>query len=127
MNIRDYIEKVASSRAQLRLAKKQIDKGGKAFSRIMAHNDPENPMRLSRRHLRRDNATMGRYHDALNVKAKHRYGRQAAEAYAMGDKVSGDMYKRFGQGEKKDLMDSRFARRNLAKEVARMRRRGNRI
>ena len=130
MNIRDYIEKVASSRRQLRLAKKHMSKGGRgyeALNRFMAHHDPNNPMRLSRKALRRDAADAGLFHEANHIDMKHRYGRQAAQAYAMGAKDAGDMYKSFGQAEKKDLMDGRFFQREEAKELAELRRNAKRI
>ena len=102
MKLRDYIEKRASSRRQLRLAKKYSQEAKPAFEAYMGHHGfgPSGLRRvgsvpyksLSPKELKEAQKAMDLGYVGDVMKEKHDLGRKAAKAYAMGDQAGGDYF-----------------------------------
>ena len=96
MSLRNYIEKTAATKRQLRLAKKYMDElvEAKNLRRAIARKQhpplpPKGKLEL------RKSLNLGRIASAVD--SKHQYGREAARFYAMGNSRMGDMMRDLGK------------------------------
>ena len=85
MNIRDYIEKKAASKRQLRLAKKYIEEGtrARAFKSGGGINKLPPKEYLAASKKLSDTMRLGRM--GANIRDKHLTGREAAREFAKGN------------------------------------------
>lgn len=98
MKLRDYIEKTAASKRQLRLAKKYMGEQAEAKGIRRAISRKQHPPLPPKGKLEmRKSLKLGRI--ARAVDSKHQYGRDAARFYAMGDSRMGDHMRDLGKKE----------------------------
>ena len=108
MKLRDYIEKKAASKRQLRLAKKFIEEGtrARAFKSGggLSSLPPQQYLPVSKKLS--DTMQLGRM--GMNIRDKHRLGREAAREFAKGN-----------TGFAQDLVDLGKARSDFRKSQMR--------
>ena len=97
MKLRDYIEKRAATKRQLRLADKYMAESDEANMARRSFNKKSNP--FSARDVKDIQGRLALGRVARAVEKKHRHGRGAARAYAMGDTRMGDMMRAYGEAE----------------------------
>ena len=99
MKLRDYIEKRAASKRQLRLAKKYMAEAADAKHARQLAREVKFIPKSPRQFMQQTTGQMELGRIAETVAAKHRRGREAAKAYAMGDISRGDRLRRKGEME----------------------------
>ena len=97
MNIHKYLEKTAATKRQLRLADKYMAESDEANMARRSFNKKSNPFSAKDVKDIQGRLALGRV--ARAVEKKHRHGRGAARAYAMGDTRMGDMMRAYGEAE----------------------------